>query len=513
MMAEKRAKGQGGRFIPGAGIARFREWRGVRDTFYDYTQWLRILGVMAKFMTISPVRIVRGLLEYRWFGSYLAAFNMADKCVEGLRGPALRVAREQIYPIMQNATVQLGQMMKGDRRFGENDFAKKIVLLEQTMPPEILAGFPNLIPLPLEVYQGLIGCYMDQQLCPHYIDAMEQIGLPSDSCRLSSNAAGVAVCDDFPQIGACIIANNMPCDSSTMNSQLIDRRLGIPSITADVPMRWEARNTDKYALAQMKKTIAFIEEHTGERFDEEAFWRVIRAHNAEVEREMEKWEYIKTPYSPIGSSIAALYHAFYFTFSGGRLDSIRRADEKILALAEKAYSEKENCFPKARHRAIMWGGPGCYWLQFPSWLYNCWGVLVVMAMDNFSGNVMIPTDTLDNALTGIARNYETGVMRRHLTGGWQHTVEFWAEAERFNCDMIVLNDDITCKGALGLTGVILDQAKEKPQKLMMVSNDMFDHRTISRQDMRDQVNSFMSTVMQEEPLDASLMVMDDGDGW
>ena len=48
---------------------------------------------------------------------------------------------------------------------------------------------------------------------------------------------------------------------------------------------------------------------------------------------------------------------------------------------------------------------------------------------------------------------------------------------------------------------------------MVVSNDMFDHRTISRQDMRDQVNSFMSTVMQEEPLDASLMVMDDGDGW
>ena len=352
MMAEKKAKGQGGRFIPGAGIARFREWRGVRDTFYDYTQWLRILGVMAKFMTISPVRIVRGLLEYRWFGSYLAAFNMADKCVEGLRGPALRVAREQIYPIMQNATVQLGQMMKGDRRFGENDFAKKIVLLEQTMPPEMLAGFPNLIPLPLEVYQGLIGCYMDQQLCPHYIDAMEQIGLPSDSCRLSSNAAGVAVCDDFPQIGACIIANNMPCDSSTMNSQLIDRRLGIPSITADVPMRWEDRNTDKYALAQMKKTIAFIEEHTGERFDEEAFWRVIRAHNAEVEREMEKWEYIKTPYSPIGSSIAALYHAFYFTFSGGRLDSIRRADEKILALAEKAYSEKENCFSKARRHHV-----------------------------------------------------------------------------------------------------------------------------------------------------------------
>lgn len=190
-----------------------------------------------------------------------------------------------------------------------------------------------------------------------------------------------------------------------------------------------------------------------------------------------------------------------------------QCDKKILEIAQRAYKEKVVPFPKARHRAVMWGGPACYWFQFPNWLYNCWGILVVVSMDNFSGNVTIPTDSLDNALVGIARNYETGVMRRHLTGGWEHLVEFWAEAEKFDCDMVILNDDITCKGALGLTGVILDQAKDKPQKLVMVSNDMFDHRTISRQDMRTQINDFMRTVMQEEPLDASLMEYDDNTGW
>ena len=42
---------------------------------------------------------------------------------------------------------------------------------------------------------------------------------------------------------------------------------------------------------------------------------------------------------------------------------------------------------------------------------------------------------------------------------------------------------------------------------------MFDHRTIFRQDMRDEVNKFMTTVMQEEPLDASLLEFDDNTGW
>lgn len=512
-MSENKVKGAADRFIPGTNIARHREWRGLNDTWYDYTQWIKVLGVMVKFVTIAPLRIMRGLFEYRWFGSYLAAFNMIDRCVEGLRGPALRVAHEQLYPIMQTATTQLGQMMKGDRRFGENKFSNKIVLLEQTMSPEILAGFPNLIPLPLEVYQGLEGCYMDQNLCPHYIDAMEEVGLPSDSCRLSNNAAGVAVYDDFPKIGSCVVANNMPCDSSTMNSQLIDRRLGLPSQPAEVPMRWEDRNTDKYSLAQMKNTIEFIEKNTGEKFDEEAFWKVIHAHNQEVANEMEKWEYMKTDYCPIGLTMGSLYHAFYFTFSGGRVPGVLKADKKILKITQEAYQNEINCFPKARHRAIMWGGTACYWLQFPNWLYNCWGIQLVAAMDNFSGNVTIPTDSVDNALIGIARNYETGVMRRHLTGGWQHLVEFWEEAEKFNCDMVILNDDITCKGALGLTGIILDQAKDKPQKLMIVSNDMFDHRTITRADMRKQVYDFMTTVMQEEPLDPSLVEYDDELGW
>ena len=42
-----------------------------------------------------------------------------------------------------------------------------------------------------------------------------------------------------------------------MNSQLVERMLNIPAITADVPMRWEDRSTDKYGLAQIKKTITY----------------------------------------------------------------------------------------------------------------------------------------------------------------------------------------------------------------------------------------------------------------
>ena len=47
----------------------------------------------------------------------------------------------------------------------------------------------------------------------------------------------------------------------------------------------------------------------------------------------------------------------------------------------------------------------------------------------------------------------------------------------------------------------------------MVSNDMFDHRTVSRADIRQLVNDYMYSVMQAEPLDASLLQYDDYEGW
>ena len=509
----KTKKGAASRFIPGSGLARHREWRGLKDTWYDYTEWVKILGIMGAFVAKAPMRIMRGMLEYRWFGSYLAAINMTDKCVEGLRGPALRAARIHLNTIMKGSTTQIANMMKGDRRFGDNDFSNRLVLLEQTMAPEILAGFPDLLPMQLEAFQGLLGCYMDQNLNPHYIDAMESVGLPSDSCRLSNNAAGVAILDDYPQIGACLLINNMPCDSSTMNSQLIDRRLKVPSMPVDIPMRWEDRDVDRFAIAHLRDAIAFVEQHTGKKYDWDAARKVLELHNEEVRNELEKWNYMATDYCPLGLTASSLFHAYYFTFSGGRDKNVMKAEKKVMKLIEEAYENKINCFPKARHRAILWGGPACYWLQFANWLYNCWGILVVAQMDNFSGTVIIDTTSEDSMLDGIARNYETGIMRRHLTGGWQHTVEFWEEAEKFHCDMVIMNDDITCKGALGLTGVIMDQAREKNIAFTMVSNDMFDHRTISRQDMRKEINDFMITVMQEEPLDASLMEFDDSKGW
>ena len=507
-------KGSRNRFYDKTGIARHREWRGLKDTAYDYVQWVVNLGILAQFVAKSPVRIARGLWEYRWFASYLSTLNLLDKATEGLRGPALYCSHELLHGIVRCMTGIIADMMKGDRRFGENDLAGKQVYLEQTMYAEITHGFPGVRGLPMEILQGITGSFMDQTLSPHYQDIMENYGLPADSCRLSSNATAVGIVDDYPHSVACVITNNMPCDSSTMNSQLIVRRLDVPYIPVCMPMRWEDSDTDEYAVKQLKKAIALIEETTGVAFDEKAFLAGMGAHNQEIYNDMEMWEFLKTPYSAAGGLPYGLFHEVYFILSAGSDPKIQKTQKKALRIMERAYKEKINCFPKARHRAIIYGGPPCYYVHFANWLYNCWGIHQVVDMFTFEGNVIINEKDVDEALVGVAHAYERGGMRRHLTGGYEHLLEVWEDADMYGCDMIIFYDDITCKGALGLTGVINDRHKDHPnQHLIWVSHDMFDARTISRNEIRRQVNDYMFSVMREEPLDASLLDFDDSEGW
>ncbi len=99
------------RFYKGSGIAKHREWRGLKDTFYDYLQWAENLGILVQFAAKSPVRIVKGLFEYRWFGGYIGALHMVDKCTAGLRGPALRTAHIHMHAIMKGTTGMLADSM------------------------------------------------------------------------------------------------------------------------------------------------------------------------------------------------------------------------------------------------------------------------------------------------------------------------------------------------------------------------------------------------------------------
>ena len=91
--------------------------------------------------------------------------------------------------------------------------------------------------------------------------------------------------------------------------------------------------------------------------------------------------------------------------------------------------------------------------------------------------------------------------------------ELWRVAEEYDVDTIIMYDQISCKGMDGLQGIFDDQARERNYNFIWVRQDLMDCRTISRADMRAQVNAYMTSVLREEPLDPTLVDFDDSEAW
>ena len=127
------------------------------------------------------------------------------------------------------------------------------------------------------------------------------------------------------------------------------------------------------------------------------------------------------------------------------------------------------------------------------------------------------TDTPENreqAYYDMAWLTENMIMRNRTHGGYKVLLdELWEFCEQFNADMVILWEHMSCKALDGMHGLFEERAREHGIHLIWVTHDLFDPRVVSRQGVRQQVNDYMRTVMQEEPVDPSLEILKDDKSW
>ncbi|MGL4370107.1 MAG: 2-hydroxyacyl-CoA dehydratase family protein, partial [Spirochaetota bacterium] len=288
--SNKKPKGLRSRYYNQTGIARHREWRGFRDTMYHYFYWLKNLNSMTIFVVRYPIRALKGMWKYRWMGSYLSTFAFVDRCLEGYRGQELRVGNMHLHAIIHSVTKRLPIVLRADERLGKNPYSKKMILHDTTMPPLFLAGFKNLTPMQIQLFNEFLICNMDQQLMPHYIDALESFGVPADLCSKNVAESGVASEDDYPQYGVCALTSNMACDGSIITSSFQARRIQKPTFPVMMPMRHTEDEVHGFTEDQLRGAIKFVEEQTGEKYDWNTFYKRAAVLNTQNECELAKWD-------------------------------------------------------------------------------------------------------------------------------------------------------------------------------------------------------------------------------
>ena len=510
-----------GDFYTNGKVRKRREWRGLKDTMYDYKCWLGIMGTLAGFI-IKP-RNIKAMFRYRWMANYLAVPMMVDRHTQGLRGEYLRICHTEQDLIIKDVAKLLDNLFRGDRRIGnDTEFSKKVVLVDENEMTAVMMGFPTLKGLSRETPSTYVSVLLNQTAALHYIDVAQEFGLAGDVCPMPEAEAGVSIDDDAPILGACAIQCNTTCDGSLMGNGVISKRLeledGIPCFQLAAPLRHREEDVQEYAAQEIRNAIAFIEEHTGEKWDWKHYFECAKRVNISTNYRQEWLDMNKTDYPQVFGSNLALYTETNYMAICGKVPEFIEADRKIARLAEQAYAKKKRMAKEYRHRAIVWGVQSHFYMDFLLWLLNCWGIVPLTDMLSMvSTKELVEEDTPENreqAIYDMAWLTENMIMRNRTHGGYKVLLdELWEFCEEFNADMVILWEHMSCKALDGMHGQFEEKARQLGIHLVWVSHDLFDPRIINRQGIRDQINRYMRSVMREEPIDPSLEVIHDENSW
>ena len=490
-----------------------REWRGIKDTAYDFYEWARMWGMLLMTFSKDLIPALNATLYYRWMVSYFCCHGFMDKNIMGLRGSNLRMSHLLIYDVFRYVAENLVLSAKCDKKNGNCEaLNQRTVLFDEMTMGQIMAGFPDLYGFPHQLLAVFLVSEIDQLTCVPYIDAVESFGLPADCCPVPSSECGALVTDSLPHMGACFLSSSMPCDGSTMASSYYSRRFpNVPVFHLCFPVRYMDEATVQMGAEDIKACIKFIEQKTGAKWNWDAYFTQIKRFNMETDYELQKWEVNKSAYPQLLGPCYELFRKWNYEMDGGADPRVEKTMKKVNDILMKAYENKEEAWPgKMKYRAIVWSCPAHYYANFSNWLANCWGVNVLVEMESLNFTKHLETEDKEEAMRDLARLYERMVMRRHTNGGYQNVVdELWKQCEDWNAKLIIMYQNVACKNMATVQGVLDDQGRERGYDLIWVEHDLMDPRTVSRRTMRDKVSEYMRTVMRAEPVDPSLVEFDD----
>ena len=511
-------------YVGNTGLYKHREWRGFMDTMYYFNMiWLyNYAHMVTDIMKYGDgpkgvVEFAKGTMRYRWMGqTYLTVMHWFDRGLEGVRGDALKASAWHYRGMVSETIRQFMRMFEADKKLHggeENELWKKTIAHNETLSGNIFYGWRDqLDDVALEMIPYFVSVHVNNHTVLNYIDAAQSIGLPADPCPMCQAEYGLFVQDDYPDYSPVMLTSNEACDGSVATSVLQDWFLNRPLYAMPQPMRYDDPLVQEHCQKEIEGAWKFVEEQFGIKMDWDQYVKHAQSFNKLTEFEWEKWDVAaNTPYYPITGVAQALYRIYYS--QDGDRPIWHEMDAHVKAIMDRTVKNKINCFPKTRHRAIAWSCAPLYYSHWCTWAYNCWGINTIINMDSLMFDQYLRTDTYEHALEDLSWFNEKAPMRAMAVGGHEHILSLFDYMERFHCDMVIMYDQLQCKGMQGIHGVFEDEFRKRNIHAIWVPHALPDKRTVSRAEIRDIINDYMTTVMREEPLDPTLLDFDDSMSW
>ena len=397
------------------------------------------------------------------------------------------------------------------------DYYKSLYNAETNKIPIVLtnAGIPvefsyaaKLFPLLQEMGTNLLAGAGSQNHL-NYIDFAEKMGIPMENCNNIKIWIGAMIQDITPRPDIIIYAD-FPCDSTTIEWQIIKNYWRVPTFAFDVPY-WHYDKTNEfydektlpYYVSQLKEMIKFIEKntHTIITFDKlkESFERSNQARNYILEIQ----ELLRAKPNPLNSDISYTLYLTILT-SGGlpgkpveymkmvRDKAIYNYKRKVSAISER-YEGKEE-----KYR--------CFWTCMPvyfdpltfTWMEERFHISTVM---NMMGNqIAQPVDTTseESLLTDLSKNILNLPMGRQLRGPLEYLLDdIIRTIKEYQVDFCIWGGHIACKQSWGIANLVKQLVQERigvPTLIFEV--DDLDGRVVTSRSIKKTIRDFVKNVLE-----------------
>ncbi len=464
-------------------------------TFHDRqahnrTRWENRLRIGWLGMKHNPFHMLGELNRYPWLKKLLRANDILDMMTR---------SRSGLYR-SANA-VAVGSVVGSivDMVDGLYSAPERTVLHEDLVPPEILYGM-GLNPWMAE-FLGIVLPFIDTAIVEGYIDAAEQNGIPPDVCSLPKSTIGLTLKNEMPPPVA-IVSSNMPCDGGMTSYEIMQRELNVPAFRLDIPHNFYSERAVEYFVGELKRLIAWLQENTPGRMDWDRLREVCEERNRFVELELELWDLVCRKPAPMAAEPIYLTHLLYGIAMPGRPRGTA-AMREIVEITQRIAQSGASAVPDERYRTILWNPPTMMFPELFTWAEQRYGVSMVMDMLTYNRHPLIDTSTPESMLRGLARVVMEGPMARHTRGPAENFFgDLWRIVEQFSGDMIWMAGHIGCKNTQALLGMFREKCRRRGIPLLIINYDLSDTRIVPPAGIRKQVDEFMTTVMNAQPLDA-----------
>lgn len=484
----------------------------LRDQWIDFKYWLLSwkanMSMMMKYegkpLTKEQKRLMaEAQQKYPWMGDLMKVGFTFTKMCEGRSGAPL----EAIRRVQLDTTIACSRAMQNIILDPEHT-----VMIHTMVPNEVFQAMGIKVCRMEQVANSLTMC--DQHSEERYLDFMYNNGLMENTCTYSTQTPGMVLSGEYPLKCQAIIAAAMPCEAHFEGYSMMVEKIGAPTYWLDLPYDYnDPRNLWAY-VEDIKGMIQFLEKTTGKKMDWDKLRYYCENHNKVIEYELDRWEYNRTDCPPMTDDAIWLSHFQTFV-----LETSTDADvvlmKRLRDMTAKAYEERKPMRKNIRYRAVIWSTPLFFYTTLWKWLEDCWGVAVLMDMESFGSCFRrIDTSSVDSMLYGLADSWCHGTMARHLRGPAENWInDLNHMVEMFKPDFVLNLNHNNCRGHLGMTGYLAEWSRKKKMPTCNIYENFYDARICSRQGIRDQINSFMTNIMHAEPLDKSLLVIDDDNEW